>query len=308
MFVVVNPAAGAGHARARWQRVLARLRVRTRDEFFTGDPARVKDAVRAAVQRGETEFVAAGGDGTVNLVATALVEAGPAARGPLTLGAIGLGSSNDFHKPHPAEAELAGIPTRLDFGHAEGRDICAVAVITPDGAARTLYWIVNASVGITAEANWFFNHPDGWLARLKRLSSDVAIVWAALRTILTARALPARLTVDDGPAEPVRLRNLGVVKNPHFAGGLHYDSPFEPASGEVLVHLVGDVGLLRLLRTFAALGRGRFAGLPGTRSWRARRVILESERPFAVEGDGEVIRAVRAEFQVLPQRLRICTP
>ena len=308
MFVVVNPTAGGGHARARWQRVLGRLRVRTRDEFFTGEAARVKDAVRAAVQHGETEFVAAGGDGTVNLVATALVEATPYARGPLTLGAIGLGSSNDFHKPHPVEAEVAGIATRLDFAKAEGRDVCAVEYVTPAGETRTLYWIVNASVGITAEANWYFNHPDGWLARLKNLSSDAAIVWAALKTIVTARALPARLTVDDGPTEGLRLRNLGVVKNPNFAGGLHYDSPFEPASGEYFVHLVGDVGLLRLLRTFAALGRGHFAGLPGTRSWRARTVVLEADRPFAVEGDGEVIQAVRATFRVLPRRLQVCRP
>ncbi len=308
MFIVLNPAAGAGRARTRWQRVLGRLRVRTRDELWTGAPGRVREAVRSAVQRGETEFVAAGGDGTADLVATARVEAAPFARGPLTLGAIGLGSSNDFHKPHPAAAELAGVPTRLDFAHAEGRDVCAVTVVTPAGGERTVYWLVNASIGITAEANWAFNHPDPWLARLKRWSPDVAIVWAALRTIVAARPLAARLTLDDGPAQAVRLRNLGVVKNPNFAGGLHYDSPFEPASGECYVHLVGDVGLLRLLRTFVALGRGRFAGLPGTRSWRAHRIVVEADRPFAVEGDGEVVQAVRATFEVLPDRLQVCRP
>jgi diacylglycerol kinase family enzyme len=52
------------------------------------------------LERGETDFVAAGGDGTVNAVVSALVEnASPDALRRIRLGAVGLGSSNDFHKP-----------------------------------------------------------------------------------------------------------------------------------------------------------------------------------------------------------------
>lgn len=310
MLVIVNPSAGGGRAMLRWQRVAPRLRAwSTTFEAVVGHGLRrVREEIQSALSRGETQFVAAGGDGTVNLVAGALAEFAPAALERVTLGAVGLGSSNDFHKPRRPECVIEGIPTRLDFKHAEERDLCAVRYEGEDGRERTLYWIVNSSVGITAEANWLFNHPGRWLALLKRASSDAAIVWATVRTLSRCAPLEARLALDGAPLATVRLRNLGVVKNPNFAGALRYDSPFEPASGDFHVHMVHDVPLGRLLGILGALSRGRFAGLPGTRSVRARHLTLSADRPFALEGDGEVIRAVRATFSLLPRRLKVCRP
>ena len=310
MLVVLNPCAHGGRAARRWERMAPYLRARAPFDLVRGDGdlAPVRERIRRALREGETRFVAAGGDGTVNLLATALAQDAPEQLEDLTLGGIGLGSSNDFHKPHTAEAEVQGVPTRLDFEHAERRDVCGALVEAEDGTQRTLHWIVNASVGITAEANWRFNHPGRWLALLKRFSADAAIVWAALRTIVRFRAMDARLAVDGAPAAPVRLKNLGIVKNPHFAGALRYDSPFAPDSGLMDAHLVADLPVPRLLQVFAGLARGRFTGAPGTRSWRAQRLVLEADRSFAVECDGEVVRAVRATFFVLPRRLRVCLP
>ena len=57
-----------------------------------------------------------------------------------------------------------------------------------------------------------------------------------------------------------RVRNLGFVKNPHFAGSLRYDSPHLPGSGCFHVHRIGEVTLTGLLRALLRLARGRFAG------------------------------------------------
>jgi diacylglycerol kinase family enzyme len=311
MIAILNPAAGGGRARRRWARVVGELRARRPGLAIVagnGGPRGVREAIRGAVAAGETEFVAAGGDGTVNFVASALAELAPEGLPRLALGAVGLGSSNDFHKPRVSGSFVAGVPTRLDFAHAAPRDVCAVRVVDEQGTARTLYFIVNASIGITAEANWRFNHPDRWLAALKRVSTGTAITWAALRTLLAACPVEGWIRSEGLPAERVRLKNLGVVKCPNFAGGLRYDSAFEPESGRLCVHLVRAMGVVPLLRVFASLWRGRFTGLPGTESWQAGRLAVAAERPFAVECDGEVARGVRAEFFVLPHRLKVCPP
>jgi len=266
----------------------------------------VAEVIRAALARGESEFVAAGGDGTVNLLASTLAAVAPRDLERLALGAVGLGSSNDFHKPRAPRGLVAGIPTRLDFAHASLRDVCGLVTTDDRGRVCLRYFLVNASIGITAEANWRFNHPGRWLAFLKRTSTGAAITWAALSTLLRAEPLLARVGLDGAAPERVALHNLGVVKCPHFAGGLHYDSPFEPTSGRLCVHQLRAMPLLPLLRIFSGLSRGRFAGRRGTASGQARRVTVSADRPFAVEGDGEVVRAVRAEFFVLPQRLKVC--
>lgn len=309
MIAIVNTTAGGGQARERWTRVARELRARYPDlAVVTGNGGLrgAREAIRRAVAAGETRFVAAGGDGTVNLVAATLAEVAPGLLPRFTLGAIGLGSSNDFHKPGASGGVIAGSPARLAWGHAAPRDVCGLRVTDERGGVRTLFFIVNASIGITAEANWRFNHPDGSLAVLKRVATAAAITWAALRTLLFARPLDLWIRSEGAPPERVRLKNLGVVKCPNFAGGLHYDSPFEPESGELCVHLVRAMGVVPLLRVFASLARGKFAGLPGTASWRARRLAVAADRPFAIECDGEVVRGVRAEFFVLPGRLKVC--
>lgn len=309
MIAIMNPTAGGGRARERWTRVARELRARYPELSIVagnGGQRGAREAIRRAVAAGETRFLAAGGDGTVNFVASTLADVAPGLLPRFTLGAVGLGSSNDFHKPRVGGGIIAGAPGRLAWGRAAPRDVCGLRVTDEHGAVRTLYFIVNASIGITAEANWRFNHPDGWLALLKRGATAAAIAWAALRTLLFARPLDLWLRSDGSAPGRVRLKNLGVVKCPSFAGSLHYDSPFEPESGELCVHLVRAMGVAPLLRVFASLARGKFSGLPGTASWRARRLAVAADRPFAIECDGEVVRGVRAEFFVLPDRLNVC--
>ena len=110
-----------------------------------------------------------------------------------------------------------------------------------------------------------------------------------------------------GQVLQANVRNLGVVKNPHFTGSLRYDSPYEPNGGRFWVHLLHDVRLPRMMVTLAGLARGRFSGRPGTRSWLAPALSAESEVPFAVEVDGEVVTATRADFSVAPFGLEVCT-
>ena len=134
------------------------------------------------------------------------------------------------------------------------------------------------------------------------------MTWAALSGLL--RAGVKELTIESGETSRTagnrRLRNLGIVKNPHFAGQLRYDSPHFPTSGDFGVHLLEDVGWSRVLAILAGLARGRFVGQSGTSSWRTSRLTIRGAAPFAVEVDGEVITTRSVEFSVLPVRIRLC--
>lgn len=61
--------------------------------------------------------IAVGGDGTVNLLAQALLES--VEWREISLGALGTGSSNDFHKPR--RKRFHGLPARLDLRMRVGR-------------------------------------------------------------------------------------------------------------------------------------------------------------------------------------------
>jgi diacylglycerol kinase (ATP) len=295
--VLLNPNARHGRGRARFAAVKANI-----DDLFDArvvetEPTGNDRPIGAALEDGIRIFIAAGGDGTVNAVIDALVRVrGAIALDDLTLGAVGLGSSNDAHKP--LARVIAGIPVRIDAQHAAPRDI---GIARWDGGERA--FLVSASVGVTAAANALFNREDNVLRLLKSWWVDGAIVWAAVRTIATWRNLSATLVVQESSSAIV-LTHLGVAKTPWLAGGLHYDTPVEP--GRFAVNLCEDMSRLRTIRTLAALARGRFVGLRGTRSWSAPRASIVLDEPCDLELDGEIFRASRVSFELLGERIRLC--
>jgi diacylglycerol kinase (ATP) len=306
VLVLLNPHASYGHARSIWESI--------RDELSSGmGPLQVVEtlssddvnrAVLKAVSGGERFIVAAGGDGTVHQVANALLWADRGRN--VTLGAVGLGSSNDFHKPFRREAFVGSVPVRVDRSRATPRDVIEVSLETAGGAKATEYAVLNASIGLTAETNAVFNEPTQLVRLSRRVSIDAAIVAAMLTTLSTFHDIPCRLFVDGADEGARSVSNLGVIKSPHFAGSFTYDTPIRPDDGFLGVNLCERLSRFQAVATLAALGKGRFRGRPKTTSWTARRVAVQSGRPFALEMDGEVRKAVSVEFNVLSEGIRCC--
>jgi hypothetical protein len=171
MTTVVNPYA-AGGGLDRWSLVVPSCPDTRRNEICIRSGSTVSDGADA-IQAGEREFISAGGDGTVNALVNALASMlGPEELRNVTVGALGLGSSNDFHKPYTHT--IHGFPARIDFDRARPRD---AGCLSFDSCRR--FFLVNASAGVTANANAFFNGPDTGLRLLKSVSTAAAISYAA---------------------------------------------------------------------------------------------------------------------------------
>jgi len=298
VLILVNPLANAGRGAERWAQVERELRARG-VAFEARFPAGPRDLPRHL--DGHRTVVAAGGDGTVNAVLNAIMGR------DLTLGAIGLGSSNDFHKPLALERMMAGVPARIDAGRARLADVGKAVLHGPDGGRTTRYFLLNASLGFVAEGNAFFNSEESLLLWLKRRSVEAAILYAALVNLWRLRPLRLSLGLDGSSPEDLSASSLGVLKRVHFAGAMRYDTPVAPDDGLFAVNLWEPMGRGGILRTLFHLYRGRFQGLPRTRSWRAKRVELVPERPVPFELDGEVTTVARAELEVVPRALRVCS-
>jgi len=309
MLALVNPHAGGGKGLARWERVRDAVAARVGGvaTVLPADAAEAREAIRRALWDGERDFIAAGGDGTVNLaVNTLLAHVTVAERQRLRLGAVGLGSSNDFHKPHRSDGWIGRIPVRLRFDRTAAHDVGRLRYLLPDSEWRCRRFILNASIGVTAEGNRRFND-DPTVARVKRVHPDLGMTWAALAALFDGGPWPMRITTNDDPPVTDRVTNLGVVKNPHFTGMLRYDTAYEPGSGAFDVHLLGNVSRAARVRAIVGLCCGRFVGRRGTTSWRARRLGVAADVPFAVEADGEVIVTTAVEFSLDPRALAVCT-
>ena len=97
-----------------------------------------------------------------------------------------------------------------------------------------------------------------------------------------------------------------MLKSPHFAGGMRYDTGVHRDDGMFDVNVWEQMSRARLVSTVIGLYRGRFQGRPHTRALRGRVVELASESPMPLELDGEIFPVVSAELSVVPRALWVC--
>lgn len=298
MVILLNPDARQGRGAAKWDAI------KGAPDMPEASVISIKNhewrmQMKLHIQRGETRFIAAGGDGTVNLLLnTLLLYISPGMLSGYTIGAIGLGSSNDFHKP--ISMMICGIPAALDFEHAALRDICSLDY---DNGRR--YFMINASIGITAEANYRFNHPDALLTILKKVHTGSAILLAAAETIAGYKNIPVCLSRKESE-QHCNVTNLGILKNPHFSGSFRYDDAAVYNDGLLRVYLAGDMNKREIPSLMNALARGKFRRVAKTSSFSAEKLAVSAEQEFTVECDGETVKTKKAIFSVYKEAVKVC--
>jgi diacylglycerol kinase (ATP) len=303
--VILNPRAHRGAAARAYDRVRARVEAgfRVRDAVLDGTGEWLR-ALERARREGVERVVAVGGDGTVHAVANAILGDGDAAWDGVTLGAVGVGSSNDFHKP--CSARVGGIPVRI--GAPAARDAGLAVWEDAIGVTRRRWFFVSASLGLSARANRRFSRDVGAQAWLGARSVDAAIAYSAVGALVRHENVGARLRGDaDEPARDVLVSNLGVMLTPYLAGTFRYGNDVQPGQGRFALHLCDGMTKRGLLRAMAELLVGRFGRAPGTSSWSSRTVSVELERDDDLELDGELFRARKVRFEAFPDVLEVCS-
>jgi diacylglycerol kinase family enzyme len=308
MIIYLNPYCGYNKGRSKWEKIRESFRNRIGEFQFEEikSPSAFPGQVNAAVEGGERVFIAAGGDGTVNLLLNSLMNSSAAEKKELVLGAVGLGSSNDFHKPFRPKTFIGDIPTRLNVKNTVAADVISVRYAKSLHSFSTRYCIINASIGITAQANALYNSRLPIIAWIQRISQEAAIFASALKTIFTYRNLPCLLSLDKAQSHFYPVTNLGVIKNPYFGGGLCYDTIIKPDDGKLGVNLSYNMSKKEVIGTLIGLYKKRFMGRPKTISRFVKKLSITSGIPFALEIDGEVVKTNESHFRLIPKAIRCC--
>jgi diacylglycerol kinase family enzyme len=308
MVVFVNPCSAGRTALDKWRRIEPVL-LKNHANFLVHEmnsEASTQQALERFLEKGETDFIAAGGDGTVNALLNLLLSfASEDERSRIRFGAIGLGSSNDFHKPLEKARIIEGRPCKIQTTLARPRDV-GYLQYEADGRKRIRYFIVNASIGVSAEANRCFNEPNSALRFLKRASTPAAILYAALKTITTYRNIRIRGYSHESGYFATDLTSLGIYKSRHFSGDLRYPATLAADDGRLGVFLAQQMTRRELLNLFRTLAHDGDHQSPKTKMWTTDSLTVWADHPFDVEYDGEIVRTDSITFGILPRYLMVC--
>ncbi len=279
--VVANPKSGTAD---RLEACLDRLRAGGLELDLlaleeTGDAA-AEIARRAGVC---DIVVVAGGDGTLNLAAPALL------RAARPLGILPTGTANDLARtlglplvPEEAvEVILGGRPVPIDLGRVNGRPFFNVA-----------------SIGLAAQVVRFHRGPR---KRHWRLFSYPLSLYDGFRQTRAFTAKVAR----DGEARRVRCIQISVANGRHYGGGLTAAPDARIDDRTLQVFYIKPLSLLRLVFMFFAFRTGWHVRDERVERFKARRVTIETRRPMAIDADGELVGRTPAAFDLLPGALEV---
>ncbi len=271
------------------------------------------EEVREAVRRasGASGLIVVGGDGSLSLVTSAMVELGLADR--LPVGLVPGGTCNDVARslgiPRPTAGDLdgwAGVVRGAATGPARAIDL---------GRVNDRAFINHAGIGRDSPTYERLARRKAWLRRV-RLPGPLVSLVHSLETALRFRSIRCAVTLDGRRLGDRELYMALALNGPYFSGGLSVTTDTDMADGLLDFALVHAAGKARLLRWLAAAtvssprphrGRGKGEG-DFIEILRGRRLTLDTESPVWPQHDGEPpepegVRRVR--FEIHPAKLRV---
>ena len=289
---IFNDLAGGGSGRAWLQAHRAAI-----ETLAAGGPitvcengAQIHAAVEEALAHGCATVVAGGGDGTLNAVASMLVDR------PIAFGVLALGTLNHFAKdagiPLDANAALAAIAaahtTQVDVGEVNGH-----------------VFLNNSSIGLYVDLVCDRERQQTRLGRGKW----PAFAWALIGALRRYPFMTVALTMD-GHALSHRTPFVFVGNNSYQTEGLQIGQRAGLRDGKLSVYVTDRAGRWRLL----GLGlRALFGRLRQARDFRAFATtelrIATGHRQLRVAIDGE-LRRLQAplQYRIRPGALRVIVP
>ena len=234
-------------------------------------------------------FVACGGSGTLNEVASGMVGSHEK-----YLAILAYGETNDFTKYYPdrdfrsLRKLLAGEPRKIDIIRAN--DSYSINVI-------------NVGFEAMAASRVYELSEEG-----KKHAMNKGIFYA----LLTARHNRIRV-VADGERMNRRFLFLCTLSNCRWCGGEFLCAPYaDNEDGLIEFSLVKHMGLLTLLRVLPHYRRGlQFEKRPGKRKFiyrRVKRVSLISNSLTDISLDGEILPGHTFDIEILPKEINLILP
>ena len=255
----------------------------------TGDGRTITDLVTQAAQDDCDTVIAAGGDGTVSALASALVGS------PKSLGVIPMGTLNHFAKdmgiPVVAEAAvnciLAGLTKLADVGEVNSR-----------------IFINNSSLGLNPAV---VDRREA--LRKSGIGKWPALAWASLSMFMQLR----RLHLELQPAEGTALKRVTPLL---FIGNNTYDTAWPDVGtrrsidqGHLWVMLSMSSTRLALLASAISILRGREKASDVIAFDVSKLVVSSRHRQLTVAADGEIFRLqTPLTYRILPKALRVIVP
>ena len=249
---------------------------------------------KQCLDSGAQVLVAAGGDGTVNAVASALVNK------PAALGVIPAGTLNHFARDLAIEIDPEAAARQLTQGHEITVDV---------GWVNGRIFINNSVLGIYPVYRAARESYEARGLGKTGVGRFLAVLGGILRVLWRVPHLAVRLEVN-GQTHVMRTPFVLIANNEHELEEWHIGRRASLREGSLWVYVMQKSSRWALLRFFFSFIFGRFSKKDAFEEFRVREVRIETKRKrIGVGVDGEIVQMQSPlEYRSLPKALRVIAP
>jgi YegS/Rv2252/BmrU family lipid kinase len=231
--------------------------------------------------------VIAGGDGSLNAAAPALIDTN------LPLGILPGGTANDLARTLGLPLDMVGAARVIAAGRTKAIDV---------GEVNDKPFFNVASLGMSAKL------ADRLTKETKRRWGRLAYALAATEVLIEARRFGAEIRSDDGEEISVRSLQVAVGNGRHYGGGMIVAETAEIDDGRLDLYSLEFEDVWKLPFMALAFRQGRHGLLDEVRTMSGTEFEIRTRRPMPVNADGEIATETPAVFRVRPGAITVFVP
>ncbi|MBF0548712.1 MAG: hypothetical protein HQM08_30060 [Candidatus Riflebacteria bacterium] len=307
--IFLNPSANRNTSQTNWSKVEEALKKQSFEVRLKTSSSRENliSTILESINGGARKLVAAGGDGTFQILLDSVMSARikhPELLNELFIGAIGMGTSNDFHKPFTPEKMLGGFPAKVREEASKKHDVLMLTVKSPDGSQSVRHFLQSSNVGAIPVTNEVLTQERGFLHSLYNYCYPLGLPLASLYVLFTYEGFEGVVQVGEEKFEGL-FTGMTLLKRPYMAGSFVFKTNRVCDDGLMDLGLCKKVGAFRSLALTGAFQNQGFGGHPEVIFREISSVSVMFSKPQTVDIDGELIKATEATWKVLPKALNI---
>jgi len=249
---------------------------------------------KECLDSGSQVLVAAGGDGTINAVASALVNK------PAALGVIPAGTLNHFARDLAIEIDPEKAARQLAEGHEITVDV---------GSVNGCIFINNSVLGIYPVYRAARESYEARGLGKTGVGRFLAVLGGILRVFWRVPHMAVRLEAN-GKTHVMRTPFVLIANNEHELEKWRIGRRTSLSQGQLWVYVMRKSSRWSLLRFFFSFIFGRFSKKDAFEEFRVRELRIETRRKrIGVGVDGEIVHMQSPlEYRSLPKSLRVIAP
>ena len=289
MLVIWNPNAGSVEAAEDIRTSL--LRRPNTEIVDTESSNQAIDLVSSRIEQGETQIVAAGGDGTINAVINGMMAHSRKAQ----LGVLPLGTANDWCSSLAVPDDLSEAMQLLENGRAQPLDV--IEIETPN---EQRYFANIATGGNSHRVT------DSITTEMKQRWGALCYLRGTISILNDLKTFHTAISFDGQPAETFDVWNIIVANGRTSGGRLEVAPKAKLDDGLMDIVIIRDGTLLDLAgMTFDLLTSQAYIESDQVEYRQARSISIKSEPKLLFSIDGDLVEQQPVQFQSCPKTIQV---